>query len=158
MRIQTKHQTVADRERSLPQLNLLVSGFNRQARVRVEQIAAAIDALPAFHLAGLDQIIYDPAWETRSGFALRQTRCPRRSKAVFLRGERKILVFGFDDASELEHILYHEIGHHIFDRVLDTRLRKKWIGVPGDGVAEEPRHLAGHAAQRLLLAVLRRPD
>jgi hypothetical protein len=143
MRVQSKHQTIADREQARAQLNLLLSGFRAQARVSAEQVAAAIDVLPMFHLTGLDQIIYDPSWDTRSGFALRQRHCPRRSKAVFLRAERKILVFSFEDIAELEHILYHEIGHHVFDRVLDGRLRKKWV----TAINPRSRHITRYASR-----------
>lgn len=143
MRVQTKQQTIADREQTRAQLNLLLSGFRAQQRVRAEQVAAAVDIVPMFHLAGLDQIIYDPNWDTRSGFALRQTHCPKRSKGVFLRAERKILVFGFADLDELEHILYHEIGHHVFDRILSARLRKKWV----TAINPRSRYITRYAAR-----------
>jgi hypothetical protein len=112
----------------------------------VDDISSTIDALPTFHLAGLDQIVYDPDWETGSGFALRQSQCPRRSKAVFLRDERKILVFNFEHLAELRHILYHEIGHHVFDRILDSMLRKKWVTL----INPHSRHVTRYAARNAM--------
>jgi len=146
MRVQTKQQTASDRGRSRRAVNLLVSGFSRQAIASVEQISSTVDVVPTFHLAGLDQIVYDPGWETGSGLALRQNQCPRRSKAVFLRNERKILVFEFDNLAELRHILYHEIGHHVFDRVLESALRRKWVTL----INPHSRHVTRYAARNAL--------
>lgn len=130
MRILNKHRTIYDRDdRNRPSLNLLVSGFSRQSRVGIEDISAVVDALPASHLTGLDEIIYDPDWETSTALALQNSHCPRRSKAVYLRGKRRVLVFRFDDLEQLRHILCHEIGHHVFDRVLASKLRKEWVTV-----------------------------
>jgi hypothetical protein len=146
MRIQTKQQTASDRGQTRRSVNVLVSGFNRQSMARVDEISSTIDVLPTFHLAGLDQIVYDPGWETGSGFALRQTQCPRRSKAVFLRNERKILVFNFADLPELRHILYHEIGHHVFDRVLESALRRKRVTL----INPHSRHVTRYAARNAI--------
>lgn len=146
MRVQKKLRTFADRQRATRGLNVLVSGFAEQALVSVERIAAAINTLPAFHLVGLDQIIFDPKWETRSALALRETSCPRRSKAVFLKDDRKILVFQFDDASEFTHVLYHEIGHHVFARVLDSRQRKRWVTL----LNPRSRHITRYARRNAM--------
>ena len=127
MKTRTKQRTAADRDQPQRSVSVLVSGFSRQSTVSIEEISAIIGALPDFHLADLDEIIYDPDWETPSAFELQANNCPRKSKGVFLRDKRQILVFDFDDAEELQHILYHEIGHHVFDRVLESALRKKWV-------------------------------
>jgi hypothetical protein len=60
---------------------------------------------------------------------------------VFLHDKRQILVFSFDDAAELQHILYHEIGHHVFDRVLESTLRKKWVTL----INPDSRHVTRYA-------------
>lgn len=127
-------------------MNVLVSGFSDQSIVTVEDVTAAINCLPTFHLVGLDQVIYDPEWETRSALALQETGCPRQSKAVFLRDDRKILMFDFDDHDEFRHILYHEIGHHVFSRILDGVLRKRWVMM----INPRSRHITRYATRNAM--------
>lgn len=127
MRIHTKHSTASDQGKNRTSLNVLISGFARQSQLSIEDIAAIVDSVPAFHLSGLDMITYDPGWETKSAQALLDASCPKRTKAVYIGAERRILVFNFDNASELRHALYHEIGHHIFERVISGALRKRWV-------------------------------
>jgi hypothetical protein len=38
-----------------------------------------------------------------------------------------IAIYKFKDKTELSHILYHEIGHHVFKRYLDSVKRKEWV-------------------------------
>lgn len=146
MRTRIKQTTVADRDKAKRSINVLVSGFARQSMVSIEEITSTIDSLPAFHLVGLDEIIYDPDWETPSAFELQLSSCPRKSKGVFLRDTRKILVFNFDNPTELQHILYHEIGHHVFDRILESALRKNWVTLINPG----SRHITRYAKRNAL--------
>jgi hypothetical protein len=146
MRVQKKPRTAWDRGQAQQSINVLVSGFAEQSSVSIAEVAATLNSLPAFHLVGLDQVIYDPKWETGSALALQETSCSRQSKAVFLKAERKILVFRFDDSEELRHILYHEIGHHVFERVLDSKQRKRWVTVLNPG----SRHVTRYAARNAM--------
>jgi len=141
MKTRTKQQTASDRDLPQRSVSVLVSGFSRQSAVRIEEIASTIESVPDFHLTGLDEIIYDPDWETPSAYELQASNCPRKSKGVFLHDKRQILVFSFDDPDELEHILFHEIGHHVFDRVLESTLRKKWVTL----INPDSRHVTRYA-------------
>jgi hypothetical protein len=146
MRTQTKRQTLADRDHPRRSVNVLVSGFAHQSLVSVDDISASINALPSYHLAGLDKIIYDPHWKTPAAIELRYGRYPPKGKAVFVRNERTILVFSIDNPTEFQHILYHEIGHHVFDRVLASAVRKQWVTV----INPHSRHITGYAARNAL--------
>lgn len=146
MQIKAKHPTIFDRGPTRQSLNVLVSGFAGHPLASIEDIAAIIDVLPAAHLAGLDEIIYDPKWETPSALELLDTNLSRKSKAVYLRQSRKILVFAFDDLAQLRHILYHEIGHHVFDRLLESRLRKRWVTL----LNPDSRHVTRYAKRNAL--------
>ncbi len=146
MRTHTKKPTAPDFGKAKPSIKLLVSGFARQSRVSVNDIAAIIDAVPAGHLARLDMITYDPDWETDSALTLRDT-CPKGSKAVYLRKEHRILVFDFDSPEQFRHILYHEIGHHVFERVLSSYARKRWVTIINPHSRYVTRYAARNAAE-----------
>jgi hypothetical protein len=143
VRVHTKQSTVSDLKKKRTSLNVLISGFARQSKVSVKTITAIVDATPAFHLVGLDMITYDPQWETTSAQKLLDDSCSTSSKAVYMRGDRRILVFGFDDLAQFKHVLYHEIGHHVFERVIDSTLRKEWVTV----VNPKSTHVTDYAAQ-----------
>ena len=38
-----------------------------------------------------------------------------------------ILIYKFRTKEEFKHILYHEIGHHVFRHKLNSVQRKKWV-------------------------------
>ncbi len=147
MRVTKKPQTIADRGQNKHSINVLVSGLSDQSLVTVEEVTGMVTGLPSFHLVGLDQIIYDPRWETRSALELQdKSDCPRHSKAVYLKEDRKILIFQFDDATEFQHILFHEIGHHVFERVLDSKRRKQWVTLLNPG----SRHITRYAKRNAM--------
>lgn len=143
MRIYNKQPTASDQSRKKTSVNVLISGFARQSQLSVEDISAIVDSLPAFHLVSLDMITYDPDWATNTAQRLLDAPCPKRSKAVYVREERRILVFNFDNASELKHALYHEIGHHVFERIVDSTIRKRWV----TDVNPNSNHVTNYAAE-----------
>jgi hypothetical protein len=146
MRTQTKQTTLSDRGQTRRSVKVLVLGFAEQRSVSIDEITAAINALPSHHLVGLDKIIYDPNWQTPTAIGLRFGYFPPKGKAVYVRNEKTILVFKFDDPVEFLHILHHELGHHVFDRVLDSSLRKQWVTV----INPRSRHISGYAARNAL--------
>jgi hypothetical protein len=124
-------------------LRLYLTGFGRQNIVPMEGIIAALEALPAHHLAGLYGIRYDPRRETQSllshylGQPIRRT-----SRAQFLGLSNTISVYAFRSREECFQTLYHEIGHHVFYGVIGSRLKKIWVTelYPGSG------HVSDYAA------------
>jgi hypothetical protein len=137
---------MADRAKTRGSLNVRVSGFSRQSAVSIDAVVATIDTLPAFHLVGLNEIVYDPHRETASAVALQRNGYSAKSKGAFMRESREVLVFAFDGLPQLQHILYHEIGHHVFDRVLASPLRKQWTTL----INPHSRHVSDYAARNTL--------
>lgn len=117
-------------------LNLYLTGFGQQKIVSVDEIVAALTALPAGHLKGLYGIRYDPRRETQMllnqhlGVPVR-----RSSRAQFIGLSSTISIYAFHSRQECLHSLYHEIGHHVFYNIIGSSLKKRWVTelYPGNG-------------------------
>jgi hypothetical protein len=129
----TKQKKTGDRGRPEPRIALRVTGFGQQNRVSVARIVAAIDALPRFHLQGLHEIEYDPyrlTQKARAYFPLPgeiPTLPDPSCQGEFVHDENKILVYPFESLESLLRVLYHEIGHHVFHRVIGSALKQHWV-------------------------------
>jgi hypothetical protein len=93
----------------------------------VADIARWVEELPSFHLAGLAAITYDP--DRQLDPLMKEPLRPGAPthKGQYVKAERQVLVHEFANPDELRHILYHEIGHYVFDHVLTTALRRRWV-------------------------------
>ncbi len=100
-------------------LQLRVAGFSQQDVVGTAHIVAAIDVLPAFHLAGLREIVYAPA--LAPGFG------GRTPHAEFIQRQRRIVFYDIGDKALFDHVLYHEIGHFVFFLALHSSVKKDWV-------------------------------
>jgi hypothetical protein len=108
---------------SRSRIDLVVRGFSAQAAVSAEEIAAALEWLPGFHLEGLREIVYSPVEPLRyPSLGARAHGC-----AEFVQTERAIFIYRTDDPVLFTHVLYHEIGHHVFFLVIDGTARKRWV-------------------------------
>jgi len=108
-------------------LNLLLSGFSRQEIVPVDDIVRAIDALPAFRLEGLREIVYLPEYAPEASPLFCPILPHSEPKGEFIQRERRIFVYEFDSAAMFFHMLYHEIGHFVFFLVIGGRVKKRWV-------------------------------
>jgi len=79
--------------------------------VSVEQIVNWVEAVPTFHLVGLPAIINGPQHQLDPAVMDSDMPASAAHKAQYVKAERHILVHDFADTAELQHILYHEIGH-----------------------------------------------
>ena len=122
-----KPATLADRDRPVASVNLAIRGFSDQSQVPVETIVRWLEALPNFHLAGLDAVIFDPKRRLDPTLADLPLLATPTHKGQFVKADRQVLIHDFATADELQHILYHEIGHHVFERVLSTTQRHHWV-------------------------------
>ena len=107
-------------------IHLLLTGFHQQELVPTDVLVQQINRLPDTHLAGLKQIIYDPARQAAPWRPWPWHRS-RHCKGEFLQGERRIVIYTFDTAEELLHILLHEIGHYVYAVTLDKTVKKHWV-------------------------------
>lgn len=122
-----KPTTLADRDREVGAINLTLRGFSDQQQVAVETLVHWLEALPNFHLADLTAIIYDPEHRLDPALVDPPLLAIPTHKGQFVKAERQVLVHEFADRDELRHILYHEIGHHVFERALTTTQRRQWV-------------------------------
>jgi hypothetical protein len=107
-------------------VELWLAGFRAQSVVTTDEIVAAVDRIPNQQLEGLRGIVYDPDRVT-----LEQNPYPGRwnfrIKGAFFMKARCIVVYDFETKARFEHILYHEIGHYVFQFILDSYQRKHWV-------------------------------
>jgi len=111
-----KPATLADRDRPVASVNLAIRGFSDQSQVPVETIVRWLEAL-----------IFDPRRRLDPMLADLPLLATPTHKGQFVKADRQVLIHDFATADELQHILYHEIGHHVFERVLSTTQRHHWV-------------------------------
>ena len=143
METHRKNPTLADSGHAEGRVRVLVTCFSRQKIVTVQDIVELVDRLPDYHLVGLDEITYDPKRELDPGSDWWQPGCRSRHKAAYFPEEQRVVVYEFDTKRLFSHVLLHEIGHHVFDRVLESDLRKKWM----TQVSRKARHVTRYAAK-----------
>lgn len=102
-------------------------GFRRCLWASPETVAEVLELLPRHLLGGLIHIRYlDTAlvpstttWVTAPGTS--------RLSGIYSQEDRSILVQGVRDRENLFHVLFHELGHHIYFSVLDSVEKKAWV-------------------------------
>ena len=107
-------------------VELWLAGFSAQTVVTTDEIVAAVDRVPNQQLEGLRGIVYDPDRATQELAPLPEP-WRFRVKGAFFKSERCVVVYEFKDRSRFEHILFHEIGHYVFQYILDSFKRKRWV-------------------------------
>jgi len=105
-------------------LHLLVSGFGLQRLVPVDDIVDAIGELPNDHIKRLKVIKYDP--NKNISFLLRHQRLGSQL-GEYLGDFDSIVVYDFIDRNECFHVLFHEIGHHVYFKHISSQQKKQWV-------------------------------
>lgn len=111
-------------------LNLLLSGFYKQNIISTETLVEALDALPEDHIRGLQVIKYDPQRIIQRTIAQSGiTRFEPHLMGAYYHASdlAGIVLYEFDSEAMFYHMLYHEIGHYVFLRVIDQTLRDQWF-------------------------------
>lgn len=125
----SKTRHAADIGLETPRLRLLITGFEAQSVVTTQEIVEAIDRLPAFHLEHLREISYEP-WPESS---LQLMGGPAGGGSIhhgeYVQRSRKIVLYHFHDRALFHQMLFHEIGHHVFFLILNSRIKKRWVTV-----------------------------
>lgn len=107
-----------------------ILGFSRQSLVSTEYVLNTFRALPAAHRMGIRLIRYDPARDVAR--AINTYLEPTISASVqgsFYRSDTlaAVIIWKFHSQAEFRHILFHEVGHHVFTKVLDQNARNRWF-------------------------------
>lgn len=125
----SKTRQPADIGLETPRLRLLITGFEAQALVTTREIVEAVDRLPAFHLEHLREISYEPWPEGSLPLAGGHEGGGWPRYGEYLQRSRKITLYYFSDRTLFYQMLFHEIGHHVFFLILNSRIKKHWVTV-----------------------------
>lgn len=111
-------------------MQILVAGFDGQNIVTREEVISALKRLPELHLRGIKVVRYDPlrVIATSMTWLFDEPVAPR-SRGSYYQSENfsAIVVWKFTSRSEFYHILFHEVGHYVFMKMLRQPARNKWI-------------------------------
>lgn len=107
-----------DRRQHDVAVRVRVVGFAHQAIIP-EDVVAAIRRVPNFHLAGLNEIAFDQ--KSDAGF------CKTGVQAYYCQANRRICFLCLPELNLFRHILYHEIGHHVFALVISSKVKTLWV-------------------------------
>lgn len=115
-------------------MRLLIANFDKQSIVSQEEVIGAVRRLPKSHYANIQAIRYDPKRTLATAVSALQNRpsSPRTSGFFYHEHEyglSVIVLFRFRSRKEFHHILYHEIGHFVFLKVLQQGLRDEWFSL-----------------------------
>jgi hypothetical protein len=113
-------------------MRLLIADFDRQNIVSKHQVVSAVRRLPRSHYAGIRAIRYDPLRTLATAVSTLQNKPSSPHTDGFFYHEHEhglcvIVLFCFRTPMEFHHILYHEIGHYVFLKVLDQERRDEWF-------------------------------
>ncbi|CAH9050971.1 hypothetical protein PSECIP111951_00302 [Pseudoalteromonas holothuriae] len=106
---------------------LYIKDFCKQTVVSNDQIKTAIAKVPNAHLKGLQYIVYDP-----ERFFQRSYVNPRPINYNVIGQYNRlpskfITIHKIIHEENFYHVLYHEIGHHVFNHILPSRMRVTWV-------------------------------
>ena len=97
-----------------------------------EELLRALDLVPPQHLEHLDILRYSPKPVCVWG----DPPASRRWAGIFYEEIRSILVMCLPSDPQFREVLFHEIGHHVFHRILTADRRYEWVMGPASA---EPR-------------------
>lgn len=142
-------------------LNLKITSFGQQNIIEVKEIIEQIDALPAAHLQNLNEITYDPQRLIPQYINDPLAELNTGAKGVFIQSHRLIAIFQIDSVEQFYHVLFHELGHHVYFLVIGQQLKKKWVTEVCRKDKFVTRYAARNAAEdfaECYVTYLRNPD
>jgi hypothetical protein len=107
-----------------------VLGFSSQSIITVDYVLQTFGSLPRKHQLGIRLIRYDPL--RRVALAINRHLEPNITASVqgsFYQSDTlsAIIIWKFHSAMEFRHILFHEVAHHVFVKVLPQEARDRWF-------------------------------
>ena len=131
-------------------IRVLISGFGAQSIVTTDEIVAAIEILPDVHLQGLENITYDPertipvalSWAWLEHFQTYRP-LPHHAAGQYV-SEGCVAIYTFATKHRFYAILYHEIGHYVYHRVLAEPTQSLWR----DSIYAASGHVSEYASRK----------
>lgn len=127
MRSFTKSTTGSDYPHGDTPIKLQLNNFAAQTLVGVDDILEQIDRLPAFHLQRLKEIVYDPLRLLQKYLVAPLQPIHRDAQGAFIQSHRTIAIHEIRSRHQFFHVLFHELGHHVYFQVIGGQLKKQWV-------------------------------
>lgn len=106
---------------------MLVKGFNKQIHVTSSQVVTQIKRIPTDHRKGVTAVVYDPSRFYQRSYVAPKSINYRAAAEYKNLPVDHILLYKFSSFEEFCHSLFHEFGHHVFYRILNSIQRKEWV-------------------------------
>lgn len=133
MNLVTKTIIQSNKKLDQRRVNIRLIGAEQQKTIPTDELVSILKSIPSFHLEGLKAIEFDPARirQKSVGYFL-PPRVPTplpnlKSHAEYLQEKQTIMIYEYTTKSELLHILFHELGHHVYHRALESSQKKSWV-------------------------------
>lgn len=107
-----------------------ILGFSQQNLVTRSQVVQAFERVPRQHRLGIHLIRYDPQKLIAQTINQYSDQSIGRSvKGSYYTSEdlKAVVIWRFHSVEEFQHILYHEVGHHVFHKYLQQSERDEWM-------------------------------
>lgn len=104
-----------------------IFNMDRQEEICTTELIGALEKIPDRHFKGLNAIFYDPNRRFQCNLCLSGYRAVNfKSLGEYDRKIKCVIIYHFKNKTDFISTMYHEIGHHVYHYVLDSKLRKKW--------------------------------
>lgn len=99
-----------------------IRGFKEQNLIDLNALTELIRSLPAAHLEQLQEIMYLP----KGRYIYPALNSPPSVKGEYDQETLSVYIFSCRSREELIHVLFHEIGHHVYYKYLTFSQRQLW--------------------------------
>lgn len=138
-----KTKTLADNNKHKINLNLKITDFGKQNTIQVSEIVSHINRLPEFHLQELNEILYDPDHYTPKIISHNNIDNSINSQGIFIQSHRLIVIFELHNLQQFLHVLFHELGHHVYFKVISQSLKMRWV----KKISRNDKHISKYASR-----------
>lgn len=106
---------------------IVLKDFHKQDIISLEDVSGLIESIPSHHLKGLKYVVYDPVRFYQRSYV--QPSIPNRhiKGQYFSEMLDAVIIYEIEDKELFEHILFHEVGHYVFQRILSPEQKKHWV-------------------------------
>ncbi|WP_273047429.1 hypothetical protein [Pseudoalteromonas sp.] len=108
-------------------MSLIIKDFDKQTIVSKSHVVLSVNRIPRAHLEGLNYIVYDKARFFQRNYSDASSVNQNVLGTYNSLPKNYVCIFKFSSLREFEHILYHEIGHHVFQHILSAQQRRYWV-------------------------------
>jgi len=122
-----KSKTLADNRKPESTLNLLLRDFGKQSIVDIQKLVTYINSLPLFHLEDLNEILYDPERYTPQILNNEYYQSLTNTKGIYIQSHKQIVIFEIHSMDQLLHLIFHELGHHVYFKIIKQATKMKWV-------------------------------